>query len=80
MAKVIDEKGKVGRPSTKPVEKKKAYYVNVVVKNPHLGTVSNVLVSRDSKNEAMFLLRRSSQGSDYLGYWDGKSYVKENMN
>ena len=31
MAKVIDEKGKVGRPSTKPVEKKKAYYVNVVV-------------------------------------------------
>ena len=52
MAKVIDEKGKVGRPSTKPVEKRKAYYVNVVVKNPHLGTVSNVLVSRDTKNEA----------------------------
>jgi hypothetical protein len=76
----MDEKRKQGRPSSKPVEKRKAFYVNVTVRNTQTGAVSHVLISRDTKPEIKILLSRSAQEMDFLGYWNGKEYEKVNLN
>ena len=76
----MDERRKQGRPASRPVEKRKAFYVNVTVRNSQTGIVSHVLISRDSKAEIKLLLSRSKQVMEFLGYWNGKEYEKVNLN
>jgi hypothetical protein len=76
----MDERRKQGRPASRPVEKRKAFYVNVTVRNSQTGIVSHVLISRDSKAEIKLLLARSKQVMEFLGYWNGKEYEKVNLN
>jgi hypothetical protein len=73
------EKKKQGRPSTKPVEKRKAFYVLVKVFNSMNNTTNNVLISRDTKAEIKQLLRHSRQNTEFLGYWNGKKYEKVDL-
>jgi hypothetical protein len=77
---MTDRKTKQGRPATKPVEKRKAYYVIVKVINTMNNTSSNVLISRDTKAEIKQLLRHSKQDVEFLGYWNGKQYEKVSLN
>jgi len=77
---MAEKKTRQGRPATKPVEKRKAYYVLVKVVNTMNNTSSNVLISRDTKAEIKQLLRHSKQEVDFLGYWDGKRYEKVSLN
>jgi hypothetical protein len=77
---MAEKKTRQGRPATKPVEKRKAYYVLVKVVNTMNNTSSNVLISRDTKAEIKQLLRHSKQHVDFLGYWDGKRYEKVSLN
>lgn len=76
----MEKKGKQGRPPTKPVSKRKAFYVKVKVVNTMNGTSSDVLISRDTKAEVKQLLMRSRQEVEFLGYWNGKEYEKVNLN
>ena len=76
----MDERRKQGRPASRPVEKRKAFYVNVTVRNSQTGIVSHVLISRDSKAEIKILLARSKQVMEFLGFWNGKEYEKVNLN
>ena len=80
MLSMAEKKTRQGRPATKPVEKRKAYYVMVKVVNTMNNTSSNVLISRDTKAEIKQLLRHSKQEVDFLGYWDGKRYEKVSLN
>ena len=73
---MADKKKKQGRPATKPVEKRKAYYVMVKVHNSMNNTNNNVLISRDTIPEIKLLLKHSTQKAEFLGYWDGKRYEK----
>ncbi|MCB9262728.1 MAG: hypothetical protein H6607_10170 [Flavobacteriales bacterium] len=77
---MAEKKKKQGRPATKPVEKRKAYYVMVKVHNSMNNTSTNVLISRDTKAEIKLLMRNSSQKVEFLGYWNGKQYEKVNLN
>ena len=76
---MAEKKTRQGRPATKPVEKRKAFYVLVKVVNTMNNTSSNVLISRDTKAEIKQLMRHSKQQVDFLGYWDGKRYQKESL-
>ena len=71
---MADEKKKMGRPPTKPVTKRPAYYVNVKVNNSMNYQVTNVLISKDSIPEVKQLIARSPQEVELLGYWNGKEY------
>jgi len=71
-----DDKKKMGRPPTKPVVKRPAYYVNVKVSNSMNYQNTNVLISKDTIPEIKQLIARSPQKVDFLGYWNGKSYDK----
>ncbi|MBI1305787.1 MAG: hypothetical protein GC181_04140 [Bacteroidetes bacterium] len=77
---MAEKKARQGRPATKPVEKRKAYYVNVKVVNTMNNTSSNVLISRDTKAEIKQFLKHSRQEVEFLGYWNGKQYEKVNLN
>lgn len=79
MSRTEGSKGK-GRPATRPVAKRKAYYVNVIVKNSQTGSVSKVLISRDTIAEVKMLLARSMQETEFLGYWNGKEFEKVALN
>ncbi len=69
-----DDKKKMGRPPTKPVTKRPAYYVTVKVNNSMNYQVTNVLISKDTIPEVKQLIARSPQKVELLGYWNGKSY------
>ena len=69
-----EEKKKMGRPPTKPVVKRPAYYVSVKVSNSMNYQNTNVLISKDTIPEIKQLLDRSPQQVEFLGYWNGKSY------
>lgn len=69
-----DDKKKMGRPPTKPVTKRKAYYVTVKVVNSMNSTSTDVLISKDSIAEIKQLIARSPQKVTVLGYWNGKEY------
>ncbi len=69
-----DDKKKMGRPPTKPVTKRKAYYVSVKVVNSMNSTSTDVLISKDSIAEIKQLIARSPQTVTVLGYWNGKAY------
>ncbi len=71
-----DDKKKMGRPPTKPVVKRPAYYVTVKVSNSMNYQKTNVLISKDTIPEIKQLIARSPQTVDFLGYWNGKSYEK----
>ena len=71
-----DDKKKMGRPPTKPVVKRPAYYVTVKVSNSMNYQKTNVLISKDTIPEIKQLIARSPQTLDFLGYWNGKSYEK----
>tara|TARA_X000000950_G_scaffold289525_1_gene414786 strand:- start:9020 stop:9274 length:255 start_codon:yes stop_codon:yes gene_type:complete len=73
---VEDKKGKKGRPPTKPVTKRKAYYVKVKVYNSMNNTKNDVLISRDTIPEVKQLIMRSAQDVEFLGYWNGKEFQK----
>lgn len=77
---MADKKKKQGRPATKPVEKRKAYYVMVKVHNSMNNTNNNVLISRDTLPEIKLLMKHSTQQIEFLGYWDGKKYEKVSLN
>jgi hypothetical protein len=76
---MAEKKKKQGRPPTKPVEKRKAYYVMVKVHNSMNNTNSNVLISRDTIPEIKLLLKHSRQQVEFLGYWNGKQYEKVDL-
>lgn len=76
---MAEKKKKQGRPPTKPVEKRKAYYVMVKVHNSMNNTNSNVLISRDTIPEIKLLLKHSRQEVEFLGYWNGKQYEKVDL-
>lgn len=69
-----DDKKKMGRPPTKPVVKRPAYYVTVKVSNSMNYQKTNVLISKDTIPEIKQLIARSPQAVEFLGYWNGKSY------
>ncbi|MBR9860930.1 hypothetical protein GYB22_09305 [bacterium] len=69
-----EDKKKMGRPPTKPVTKRKAYYVTVKVVNSMNSTSTDVLISKDSVAEIKQLIARSPQKVEVLGYWNGKEY------
>ncbi len=69
-----EEKKKMGRPPTKPVVKRPAYYVSVKVSNSMNYQNTNVLISKDTIPEIKQLIARSPQQGEVLGYWNGKSY------
>ena len=69
-----EEKKKMGRPPTKPVVKRKAFYANVVVENSMNYSKTNVLISKDTIAEIKQLIHRSPQKVDFLGWWNGKAY------
>lgn len=71
-----EDKKKMGRPPTKPVTKRPAYYVNVKVNNSMNYQTTNVLISKDTIPEIKQLIARSPQKVELLGYWNGKSYEK----
>jgi hypothetical protein len=71
-----EEKRKMGRPPTKPVTKRPAYYVNVKVSNSMNYQTTNVLISKDTIPEIKQLSARSPQKVELLGYWNGKSFDK----
>jgi len=71
-----DDKKKMGRPPTKPVVKRPAYYVTVKVSNSMNYQKTNVLISKDTIPEIKQLIARSPQAVEFLGYWNGKSYEK----
>lgn len=73
---VEDKKGKKGRPPSKPVTKRKAYYVKVKVYNSMNNTKNDVLISRDTIPEVKQLIMRSAQDVEFLGYWNGKEFQK----
>ena len=73
-SKKDDKKKKMGRPPTKPVTKRPAYYVNVVVENSMNYQKNNVLISKDTIPEVKQLIARSPQKVELLGYWNGKKY------
>jgi hypothetical protein len=77
---MAEKKTKQGRPPTKPVEKRKAFYVQVKVVNTMNNTSSNVLISRDTIAEIKQLMRHARQEVEFLGYWNGKSYEKVSLN
>ncbi len=77
---MAEKKGRQGRPPTKPVEKRKAYYVQVKVFNSMNNTTNNVLISRDTIAEIKQLLRHSRQEVEFLGYWNGKKFEKVSLN
>lgn len=64
----------MGRPPTKPVTKRKAYYVSVQVVNSMNSTSNDVLISKDTIAEVKQLIARSPQKVTVLGYWNGKEY------
>jgi hypothetical protein len=64
----------MGRPPTKPVVKRPAYYVTVKVSNSMNYQNTNVLISKDTIPEIKQLIARSPQKVDFLGFWTGKSY------
>lgn len=74
-----DKKKKLGRPSTKPVTKRKAYYVTVKVRNTMNGQNSDVLISKDTIAEVKQLLMRSPQETEFLGFWNGKEFEKVSL-
>jgi len=74
-----EKKGKMGRPATKPVSKRKAYYVKVKVVNTMNNTANDVLISRDTIGEIKQLIRMSRQEVDFLGYWNGKEFEKVSL-
>ena len=69
-----EEKKKMGRPPTKPVVKRPAYYVSVKVSNSMNYQNTNVLISKDTIPEIKQLIARSPQQVEFLGYLNGKSY------
>ena len=69
-----EDKKKMGRPPTKPVTKRLAYYVTVKVNNSMNYQITNVLISKDTIPEVKQLIARSPQKVELLGYWNGKSY------
>ena len=69
-----EDKKKMGRPPTKPVVKRPAYYVSVKVSNSMNYQNTNVLISKDTIPEIKQLIARSPQQVEFLGYWNGKSY------
>lgn len=69
-----EDKKKMGRPPTKPVTKRKAYYVSVKVVNSMNSTSTDVLISKDTIPEIKQLIARSPQKVTVLGYWNGKEY------
>ena len=69
-----EEKKKMGRPPTKPVVKRPAYYVSVKVSNSMNYQNTNVLISKDTIPEIKQLIARSPQQVEFWGYWNGKSY------
>ena len=69
-----DDKKKMGRPPTKPVTKRKAYYVSVKVVNSMNYSSTDVLISKDTIPEIKQLIARSPQKVTVLGYWNGKEY------
>ena len=69
-----EEKKKMGRPPTKPVVKRPAYYVSVKVSNSMNYQNTNVLISKDTIPEIKQLIARYPQQVEFLGYWNGKSY------
>ena len=71
-----DKKGRKGRPPTKPVTKRKAYYVKVKVYNSMNNTKNDVLISRDTIPEVKQLIMRSAQNVEFMGYWNGKEFEK----
>jgi hypothetical protein len=71
-----EDKKKMGRPPTKPVTKRPAYYVNVKVNNSMNYSITNVLISKDTIAEVKQLISRSPQMVELLGYWNGKDYDK----
>lgn len=77
---MAERKGKQGRPATRPVEKRKAYYVQVKVVNSMNNTTNNVLISRDTVAEIKQLLRHSRQKVEFLGYWNGKKFEEVKLN
>jgi len=77
---MAEKKGKQGRPATKPVEKRKAFYVQVKVFNSMNNTTNNVLISRDTIAEIKQLLRHSRQEVEFLGFWNGKKFEPVSLN
>ncbi len=71
-----EEKKKMGRPPTKPVVKRPAYYVTVKVSNSMNYQKTNVLISKDTIPEIKQLVARSPQQVEFLGFWNGKSFDK----
>ena len=69
---MADKKKKQGRPATKPVEKRKAYYVLVKVHNSMNNTNNNVLISRDTIPEIKVLF------DAWLSEDGGRLYKKRN--
>ena len=69
-----EEKKKMGRPPTKPVVKRPAYYVSVKVSNSMNYQNTNVLISKDTIPEIKQLIARSPQQVEFLGYCNGKGY------
>ena len=69
-----EDKKKMGRPPTKPVVKRPAYYVTVKVSNSMNYQNTNVLISKDTIPEIKQLIARSPQKVDFLGFCTGKSY------
>lgn len=74
-----ENKGKMGRPATKPVSKRKAYYVKVKVVNTMNNTANDVLISRDTIGEIKQLIRMSRQQVEFLGFWNGKEFEKVDL-
>lgn len=70
----LEAKKKIGRPATKPVTKRKAFYVNVTVENSLNYSSSEVLISKDTVAEVKQILTRSPQKVKFMGYWNGKKY------
>ena len=58
-----EEKKKMGRPPTKPVVKRPAYYVSVKVSNSMNYQNTNVLISKDTIPEIKQLIARSPSTS-----------------
>ncbi len=71
-----EEKKKMGRPPTKPVVKRPAYYVTVKVSNSMNYQKTNVLIRKEIIPEIKQLVARSPQKVDFLGFWNGKSFEK----
>lgn len=69
----------MGRPATKPVSKRKAYYVKVKVVNTMNNTANDVLISRDTIGEIKQLIRMSRQQVEFLGFWNGKEFEKVDL-